>query len=451
MAQKANKLLTFKKRNLITAILLKCSNFGSSISYLVFHSIRTITSTQTLPLKTMFNQSHTRTLLILCAVLAFGALAIDMYLPALPAMANDLGASPAQMQLTLSVFFAGFCVGMLVYGPLSDHFGRRTLTLSGVALFAVTSAACILANNVHQLIILRGAQALGCGACVVMARAAARDVFPVSQLPSMMSKMSLITMVAPLSAPSLGALCLWLAGWRSIFMLLTVIALTAFYFVYRYVPETHTPDKNSRLHLGGVLSNYWSLLKSKQNLTLILCNAFAMSGMFAFISGSPFVYTQLLGYSEFQFALLFASNILMMYLVTTLNLYLLKRFEAAVLMVYQAAVLLLSGIGLITLTYLGHVAFIVPLVIVYVSHVNALCANGTACLLRLHPSARAGSVSALSSSLQFGLAALSTLLVAMFSDHPAFAMTGVMALFSIGALLCAWNQRRSHLHLPALV
>ena len=391
--------------------------------------------------------SNTRSLIfILSSVVAFGALAIDMYLPALPTMAVDLQASAGQLQLTLSLFFAGFCAGMLIYGPLSDYFGRRKLLLSGIVLFALTSAACFFATSVHMLMVLRTLQALGCGACVVMARAAARDLFPPSELPRIMSKMSLITMTAPLLAPSIGALFLYLAGWRSIFAVLTLIALSAGYMVYQHVPETHKPDKTHDLHLGGVLRQYYALLNDGYNLRLMICMAAAMSGMFAFISGAPFVYTQLLGYTELQFALLFGSNIVAMSLVTSLNLYLLQRFEATLLMRYQAAVLTLAGLGLVIVAALGHLNYIIPLVIVYVAHVNALCANGMGVLLRRHRPQQAGSLTALAVSLQFGIAAVSTSLVATFSRSPALAMTGVMGMFALIAIVCAYKVHANHIH-----
>ncbi|WP_265317339.1 MFS transporter, partial [Pseudomonas aeruginosa] len=134
-----------------------------------------------------------RLLLLLSALVAFGPLSIDMYLPSLPAIAADLGASDAQVQRSISGFLVGFCVGMLFYGPLSDRFGRRPVLLAGIALYLFSSLACALADSAGQLVLLRVLQALGGGAASVLARAMVRDLYPLGEAARMLALMHMVT------------------------------------------------------------------------------------------------------------------------------------------------------------------------------------------------------------------------------------------------------------------
>lgn len=153
---------------------------------------------------------------LLGALVAFGPLAIDLYLPALPAIAHGLGASIEAVQSSVTVFLAGFSLGMLLYGPLSDRYGRRPVLLAGMALFTVASLACWLADSVELLIAARFAQAMGGGAASVLARAVARDVFAPKEAIRQLSRMAMVTSVAPLLAPMLGSAVLAWGGWRNI-------------------------------------------------------------------------------------------------------------------------------------------------------------------------------------------------------------------------------------------
>ncbi|PZE09535.1 Bcr/CflA family drug resistance efflux transporter, partial [Pseudomonas sp. 57B-090624] len=165
-----------------------------------------------------------RLILLLAALVAFGPLSIDMYLPSLPLIARDLGAPEARVQLTIGVFLAGLCLGMLAYGPLSDRFGRRRLLLGGIALYLAASLGCALAVEVEHLLAWRLLQALGGAAASVLARAIVRDLFPVGDAARVLSLMHLVTMFATLVAPLLGGYLMLLAGWRSLFLLLMAFA-----------------------------------------------------------------------------------------------------------------------------------------------------------------------------------------------------------------------------------
>ena len=187
-----------------------------------------------------------RLLLLLSALVAFGPLSIDMYLPSLPAIAADLGASDAQVQRSISGFLVGFCVGMLFYGPLSDRFGRRPVLLAGIALYLFSSLACALADSAGQLVLLRVLQALGGGAASVLARAMVRDLYPLGEAARMLALMHMVTMLAPLAAPLLGGYLMLWAGWRALFVVLALFAGLCLLAVWR-VAESHPPERGGSL------------------------------------------------------------------------------------------------------------------------------------------------------------------------------------------------------------
>ena len=194
-----------------------------------------------------------RLLLLLSALVAFGPLSIDMYLPSLPAIAADLGASDAQVQRSISGFLVGFCVGMLFYGPLSDRFGRRPVLLAGIALYLFSSLACALADSAGQLVLLRVLQALGGGAASVLARAMVRDLYPLGEAARMLALMHMVTMLAPLAAPLLGGYLMLWAGWRALFVVLALFAGLCLLAVWR-VAESHPPERR-----GGSLAQAFRL------------------------------------------------------------------------------------------------------------------------------------------------------------------------------------------------
>ncbi|WP_369310031.1 Bcr/CflA family multidrug efflux MFS transporter [Providencia rettgeri] len=362
---------------------------------------------------------------LLGSLVAFGPLSIDMYLPALPQMGIDLHATQGQMQYTLGAFFSGFCVGMLFYGPLSDLLGRRKMLLSGLAIFTVASLLCAQATSANTLIIFRALQAFGSGAAIVMARAIARDVYPANELPRVLSLMTLVTMVAPLLAPLLGGFLLIHFQWQAIFYLLAFIGLISVSTIFLLLPETLVHQHTSENLICLAFKNYLQVLTDREALSIIGTMAFSFAGMFAFISGSPFVYINYFGVSEQYYGLLFGCNILGMIVMVLLNVKLLKIYSLTRILTMQSGFQLAFGL-LLLLFYQQSLPIIVILVVLFLSMVNAIGTNSLSRLLQ-HRGKIAGSASALAISIQFALAALASVAVSVLQDESPFAMTLVMA------------------------
>lgn len=370
---------------------------------------------------------------LLGSLVAFGPLSIDMYLPALPAMAQELRATQGQIQSSLVAFFAGFCIGMLLYGPLSDQLGRRKLLLSGMLLFVVASGLCALAQSAQQLMLLRALQAFGSGAAVVMARAIARDVFAPSDLPRVLSLMTLVTMLAPLIAPLIGGVLVSWFNWRAIFLLLTLIGCVSGALVFWVLPETLPPQA-----AGGRILNafrhYRQLLTDRQAMSAIGTLAFSFGGMFAFISASPFIYIEYFHVPAALYGLLFGANVIGMILVLLVNVQLLKRYQVSQLLWIQSCAQLAFGLLLLMFHGAG-LAVTVMLVVLFVSLVNAIGANSLSLLLQ-QQGQQAGSASALAVSLQFAAGAAAGLAVSLLQSSTPFVMALVMAVCAALSWLC---------------
>ena len=377
----------------------------------------------------------TRTYLIplLGSLVAFGPMSIDMYLPALVQMTQNLNASQAQMQYTLSAFFVGFCISMLVYGPLSDTIGRRRLLIGGLLIFVISSVLCAFANNVEFLIVLRFFQAFGSSAAIVMARAVARDLFNPDELPKAMSLMTLVTMIAPLIAPTLGGYILYFFDWRAIFIALAIYGLLALVFTFTLLPESLSTKSQAQGIFKTAIFNYADLLKSPDAMGIIGTFAFSFGAMFAFIAGSPFVYIEYFHVKEQHYGYLFFLNVLAMIVVLLINVRLLKHFALRQILFYQTSFQLIAGISLFILNQ-SNIYVVVSLIVMFISMTNAIGANSLSLLLK-HRGQMAGSATALAVSAQFALGGLASFLVSILQDDSPYAMALVMALFALLSFL----------------
>lgn len=376
-----------------------------------------------------------RLIVLLAALVAFGPLSIDMYLPSLPLIASDLGAAEPRIQLTISVFLAGLCTGMLFYGPLSDRFGRRRLLLGGIALYMLASVGCILAAKAEQLVFWRALQALGGAAASVLARTIVRDLFPLKDAARVLSLMHLVTMIATLIAPLVGGYLILIAGWRAIFAVLLAFAGLCLLLSAWKIPETH-PSHARGTSLGAAFRAYGQIARQPQALGYILCMGLSFGGMFAFITASPFVYIQHFGVTPQHYAWLFALNVGGIMIVTLLNARLVGRLGPQRLLGYGAAAAALSGLGLALFgsSGVGGLGAVVACLLVFVSVTGLLGANCVASLLARFPQ-QAGAAAGLAVAMQFGLGTACSALVGALHDGSPLPMSVVVGAAGLGCLL----------------
>ena len=383
-------------------------------------------------------------LLILGGLSAFGPLSIDMYLPAFPAMAEDLGVSSEQIQLSLSVYFIGLASGQLVYGPLADRFGRRKPLLFGIGLFCVASLARALAPTLEWLLAARFAQALGGCAGMVVNRAVVRDLCEPIDAAKAFSQLMLIMGVAPILAPLAGTALLGLAGWASIFWFLTVFAGLFALAVYFFLPET-LPPHMAPPPLRSAFGRYIGLLREPLFMFHALTGGVAMAGMFAYISGSPYVFLELYKVPVEQYAWLFGSIAACFILSAQLNSRLLRRWSQLALIRGTTFIYMLATVTLLLAAWLQVESlwlFLPPLVL-SVAIISQVLPNASACALAGHGH-QAGIASALMGTMQFAIAGITSAAVGMLHDNTAVPMAGVMAVCGLLTVVMAALARQAN-------
>lgn len=246
------------------------------------------------------------TLSILLALLGMlGPFSIDTYLPAFSGIAQALGATPVQMQQTLSAYLFGFAFMNLFHGALADSFGRRPVVLWGLAVFTLASAGCALSQNIGQLVFFRALQGLSTGAGIVVSRAVIRDMYPPSEAQKVMSQVTLFFGAAPAIAPIAGGWLLVLAGWHSIFWFLTLIGVLLWSINFRLLPETLHPELRQPFNTRHLMRGYWKLGTSPRFLLLALASGVPFNGMFLYVMAAPAFLGDHLGLGPTEFFWLF--------------------------------------------------------------------------------------------------------------------------------------------------
>jgi MFS transporter, DHA1 family, multidrug resistance protein len=383
---------------------------------------------------------------LLGSLTAFGPLSMDLYLPAFPQLAADLGATQAQVQLTLTADVLGLVAGQLVLGPLSDAWGRRLLLLGSTALCALASLLCALAPTVGALIAWRFVQGFAGGGGIVLARAVAADLTTGVTAARLFSLFMTLSSVAPIAAPVAGgALLAWTGNWRVAFHVLAVLNAVLVVALWRSIPESLPEERRHRGGLRATGRAFVALVRDRVFLGYALTVGFAYASLFGYISGSSFVLQEHYGLSATGFSALFALNAAGMVVLGLANARLVRRFAVRRLLVVGltassvAAVVLVLGVT--AGAGLGVLAVLVPLFVVVTTR-GLISANATVLGVE-RGSASAGSASAVLGAFMFGGGILVTPLVGLGPEGSPVPMALVVAGGALAALLATVLLTRS--------
>ncbi|MGK4439350.1 multidrug effflux MFS transporter [Yersinia proxima] len=371
---------------------------------------------------------------ILSALMAFTSLSTDIYLPAMPIMAKEL---QGDAELTITGFLIGFCIAQLIWGPISDHLGRRLPLVIGMFLFIIGSVGCALSTNIGQIVFWRVFQALGACTGPMLARAMIRDLFSRTRAAQMLSTLMIIMAIAPIAGPLLGGQMIKNTSWHAIFWLLAVIGVLMLISL-RWLPETLSGEKRVKASLSSAFHNYYRLLTNTKFMRFTLCLTFYYVAAYAFITGSPFVYITYFGVDPQHYGWLFALNIVGLMAVSMINRRMVHRYPLESLLKFAISAATLAAVVLAVATGLsiGGISLIVGTVFIFFSMNGIIAATSTAAALDAVPDV-AGSASALMGSLQYGSGIISSLLLALLSDGTPWTMGWIIAVFTVASALIA--------------
>ncbi|WP_310237361.1 multidrug effflux MFS transporter [Brevibacillus nitrificans] len=373
---------------------------------------------------------------ILGSLSAFGPLSLDMYLPALPMLETDLQTTTSMAQMSLTACLIGLSVGQLFAGPLSDVQGRRKPLLFGLVLYALSSFLCAVAPSIWTFLLLRLVQGMAGSAGIVIARATVRDMYAGTELTKFFALLMLINGIAPIAAPIVGGQLLQVTSWHGVFVVLALIGVIMFFTVMFGLPETLPAEKRSKGGLGNTLTTFKNLVKDRTFMGYALSQGLVTAAMFAYISGSPFVFQEIFGVSPQMFSLIFAVNGIGIIIASQITGKLAGKVKETKLFVTGISIAAIAGITLLAMILLGAGLFpvLVPLFFT-VSCVGIVGATGFS-LAMANQSKAAGSASALQGLISFIGGGIVAPLVGLGGSSTAVPMGLVIAATTIGATLC---------------
>ena len=373
--------------------------------------------------------SFYRPAIVLGLLSAIGPFAIDMYLPALPEIGRDLGSSTSVTQLSLLAFFVSFALAQLVYGPLSDMWGRKIPLYIGITIFALASIGCALAPDIETLIAFRFLQGIGGAAGMVIPRAVVRDMHTGVQAARLMSLLMLVFSISPILAPLSGSAVIGFYGWRGVFWAVMAAAFIGLLLLSTQLQETRPEHLRRESSVGAALSAYGLLLRDKNFMTLTFIGGLGITSFLVYLANSPFVLIEHYGLTPTQYSLAFSVNAVSFFTVSQFTGMLGARFglkrvmriavSAFALTMVVMALVMSSGMGgLYTLAAFLFVGYGFLGLVIPTSAVLALEEHGEI----------AGTASSLMGTLHFVISGVAMVLVSLVFDGSPYPMVGGIAV-----------------------
>ena len=395
----------------------------------------------------MHTRNYFRNAVILGLITAVGPFGVDMYLPALPSIGADLGAESNNVViLSLTSYFVAFGLMQIVFGTLSDMYGRKPPLYAGIGLFIAATIGCALATDINTLIIMRFFQGVGGAAGIIIPRAIVRDMYSGTEEVKMMSLLMLVFSVSPLLAPLGGSLLVEEYGWRSTFWVLTLLGGMGLVLLAFFVRETWPPEKRIKSDVGAMKAAYKALFADREFMGMTFIGAFAITGFFIYLGNSSFILSQHYGLNELQYSLAFSVNAAAFFAATQLNGWLSEKYGMRALIIPSATGFAAVMAALAALFVLGADSFWMMSVMLFIgfSFVGILMPNITVLSLENHGD-KAGSAASLMNTIQLVIGSIVIGITGALNNGTPMPMVcgiGVAALLTL--LTSVWTFGKKH-------
>jgi DHA1 family bicyclomycin/chloramphenicol resistance-like MFS transporter len=380
-------------------------------------------------------------ILVLGGLVALGPFTIDLYLPAFPGLQDDFGVSEGRIQLTLTATILGFALGQLIVGPWSDKVGRRLPLILTTVVHITASFAAIASPDVNWLSLCRVLQGMGAAGGAVVAMAVVRDLFGGRPLVVMLSRLSLVTNLAPIVAPVLGSQLLLFTDWRGMFLFLAIYGTVAGLFVTFFLVETMNTGQRNPRH-ATARERYRAIFTDRIFLGVALIGAMRFAGLFSYLASSPFLFQEVYGFSAQQFGLLFAVNSVGLFLGVQGSARLTRVLGPQWILVITTSVQVVAALAIIAGAQLGLWWVLVPLFVFIFA-----CGLGlpmVQVLALINHGREAGTAASLLGAVNFGLAGLISPIVGFLGVGRGAPMGAVMAATAAVGVLAVWVIVRPH-------
>jgi DHA1 family bicyclomycin/chloramphenicol resistance-like MFS transporter len=360
---------------------------------------------------------------------------IDLYLPAFTAIARELNTPVARVSLSVSIYFIGFAMGQILYGPLLDRYGRKRPLYAGLAIYLLATVGCMSAHSIEALLFFRMLSALGGAATSVGAMAMVRDFFAPEESARIFSMLMLVISISPLLAPSVGSLLTVVLGWRAIFALLAVIAGLEILLVAFALPEAYKPDASVSLRLGPVLREFGAIYRHPRFRAFTFAGSLSFAGLFVFVAGSPAIFMEGFGVGPKTYGAIFALLAGGMIGGGQLNHLLAKRYPSERIFGAVLAVQVVASLAFVAGEALVGLGLLPTAAVLFVILVCAGISFPNAAAIALAPFERnAGSASALMGFLQLGVGSVIAAIVGLLDTRGTLPTAVVMG----GSSALAW-------------